>query len=126
MITDIRYIIGESVTRETQIELFLKRFRRCWQPKCYVVPRNINKQALIELGLTPKQRKEIVLELTCRDYVEGPLRDDSRPKDEVFVFGKEERGKEVYIKLKVSHIEGKDRGTCLSFHEAEYPLRHQL
>lgn len=86
-----------------------------------VVPRLENKQALIELGLTAKNRSDEILSLAVNNYCEGPSEDRDRP-GYVWCFGKQINEKEVYIKLKIAIVEGIKVAKCLSFHIAKYPL----
>ena len=88
-----------------------------------VVPRSENKQALLELGLTAKNRFDEILSLTVSNYCEGPLEDRDRP-GHVWCFGKLIDKKEVYIKLKIATVEGITVAKCLSFHIAKYPLNY--
>lgn len=85
-----------------------------------VVPRSENRQSLIELGLTAKNRYDEILCLAVSNYCEGPLEDRDRP-GYVWCFGKQINGKEVYIKLKIAIVEGTKVAKCLSFHIAKYP-----
>jgi hypothetical protein len=91
----------------------------------YVTPRQTNKGALLELGLTDKQREEIVLSLSLVDYCAGPKPDEYKPGD-YWVFGKKIDGAEVYIKLKIAGQAGNEHAVCLSFHKSEYSLRYPL
>ena len=89
-----------------------------------VIPRLENKQALIELGLTAKNRRDELLSLAVKDYCEGPLKDRDKP-GYVWCFGKQINQKEVYIKLKIAIVEGVVKvAKCLSFHIAKYPLTY--
>lgn len=86
-----------------------------------VVPRRQNIEALAELGLTKKNRRDEIMTLSVSDYCEGPEADRDKPGD-IWVFGKRINEKEAYIKLKIAHV-GKERiAKCLSFHVATYPL----
>ncbi|MFQ5540131.1 MAG: toxin, partial [Candidatus Binatia bacterium] len=84
----------------------------------YVIDRVKNRDALIELGLTKEQREEVILSLTPEDYCGGPYQDREGP-GMWWVFGKKEEGREIYIRLKVTHAP-----ICLSFHPAEQPLEY--
>ena len=55
------------------------------------------------------------------DYCDGPKPDKDRP-GEVWEFGKLMEGKDVYIKLKIAHVERVKLAKCISFHEAERAL----
>ncbi len=86
-----------------------------------VIPRRENIACLAELGLTKKNQLEEILNLSVSDYCEGPSPDKDRP-GEIWVFGKEIRGKEVYIKLKIAQVGEEKIAKCLSFHWANFPL----
>lgn len=110
-----------------QVDLFLSQFKQCWPPKCYTWPRLESNQALIDLGITPKQRREIILHLTHMNYVHGPTPDDKRPGD-IWVFGDHVNGIEFYIKLKISPDGSEaNTGLCMSFkpsaEKMNYPFR---
>jgi hypothetical protein len=88
-----------------------------------VVPRMVNRNALINLGLTESIRKRIILALSAEDYCGGPEPDNERPGD-VWIFGARVGEKEVYIKLKIGKVDDVQIAKCLSFHEAEFQLRY--
>lgn len=106
-----------------QVAEFLRAFkeRREKFGGVYVVGRVKNRDALAELGFTKEQREEIILSLTAEDYCEGPSPDHEGPGS-VWVFGKVEEGREIYIKVKLTTI----APICLSFHPAERPLTYPL
>lgn len=79
-----------------------------------------NRIALVELDLTLLQREMIVRSLQEQDYVEGPFIDELNKKQEMWVFGKDVKGREVYIKITLGNQNGKT--ICISFHIAEHPL----
>lgn len=112
------------MTEKSQVELFLNEFRRCWLPKCIVINRTVNNEALIELGFTPKQRRNIILSLTSKDFVKGPVPDESKSTEDVWFFGKKMDDTEIYIKLKIYYVEDKKHAKCLSFHKAKKPLKY--
>ncbi|NPV57606.1 MAG: toxin [Anaerolineae bacterium] len=88
-----------------------------------VKDRQLNKQHLLELGLTATQREEIVLSLSVLDYNSGPIKDEYKTGD-YWVFGKHIDGTEVYIKLKIAEHHGTEQAVCFSFHKSEHPLRY--
>jgi len=90
-----------------------------------LVPRKSTRPTLIELGLTKRNVEAILLSLSVADYCKGPEADRDRP-GEMWFFGKEVEGKEVYIKLKVAKVGGNDIAKCISFHFAQYPLKFPL
>jgi hypothetical protein len=110
---------------------FLKQFKELAQNRLYVSPREVNTQALIELGLTFEDRRNLILSLSVEDYSCGPVQDLVQAGD-VWVFGKVANGVEVYIKLKL--VEYRPAGTstmvrqakCISFHAARESLPYPL
>ena len=110
------------MTSRTKVTEFLRVFRERAERfgGVYVINRVKNRDALVELGLTKEQREEAILSLTPEDYCEGPL-PDRQGSGSVWVFGRTEEGREIYIKLKVTH-----GAICVSFHAAEQALRYPL
>lgn len=108
---------------------FLQDFKTLTQKELSVIPRKENQQALIDLGLTFRDRVEILMALEVEDYSSGPDADRDRAGF-VWVFGKVVLDVEVYIKLKiVEYIPcGTDRtqrkAICLSFHRAKASLNY--
>lgn len=81
-----------------------------------------NKKALLELDITQLQRELIVKSLLPQDYVEGPVIDELNKQKEMWVFGKDVKGHEVYIKISLGYQNGQT--ICISFHIAEHPLKY--
>ncbi len=81
-----------------------------------------NKEALLELEITPLQREVVVKSLQVQDYVEGPVIDELNKTREMWVFGKDVKGREVYIKITLGYENGQT--ICISFHIAEYSLKY--
>ena len=81
-----------------------------------------NRLALIQLDITYLQRVKIVEDLQAQDFVEGPIIDELNKMEEMWVFGKNVKGREVYIKITLGHQNGKT--ICISFHIAEHPLKY--
>lgn len=84
--------------------------------------RGKNKEALQQLDITPLQREFIVRNLEVQDYVEGPLIDELNKEREMWVFGKDVKGREVYIKITLGYQNGQT--ICISFHIAEHPMNY--
>jgi hypothetical protein len=57
------------------------------------------------------------------DYSSGPDPDRDIPGD-IWVFGKEINGHEVYIKLRIFYDGSEKKGKCISFHEADHPIKY--
>ena len=83
--------------------------------------RGKNAQALINLEITPKYRDTVIINLEVEDYSEGPVIDTFYRCGEMWVFGKDVKGQEVYIKITL----GKGSSAlCISFHIAERPMNY--
>jgi len=97
--------------------------------RCTLNYRAKNWDALPELGLTLNQAWQAIQRLTADNYSAGPKRDDTDPTKEVWIFGYEQEGKEVYIKLRLA--QDPRRGTVKnlfvwSFHRAEHAMKYPL
>lgn len=109
------------------VEAFLKALREAISKNgLQVIARASNNQALIDLGLTPKLREEIILNLQADNYAQGPLPDDQGIPGDVWIFGCEVNNREVYVKIKFVEINGEKYAKCLSFHPSQYPLHYPL
>ena len=84
--------------------------------------RGKNQQALADLEITPDDRKRVVSSLTAEDYSEGPLKEKMMGILPLWVFGKNVKTKEVYIKISMGRIN--EKAICISFHIAEHPMRY--
>lgn len=81
-----------------------------------------NRAALVQLELSHLQRELVIKSLQAQDYVEGPLVDELNKMGEMWVFGKDVKGREVYIKITLGNENGQT--ICISFHIAENPLKY--
>ena len=81
-----------------------------------------NRETLLQLEITHLQREMIVKNLQTQDYVEGPDVDILNKEGEMWVFGKDVKGREVYIKITLGYENGQT--ICISFHLAESPLQY--
>jgi hypothetical protein len=116
--------ICKSYGTKEQIEDFLKRLKE--KIKVFDIifrdDRGKNLQTLASLEITPTYRKQVVLNIESEDYVEGPIVDTLNKMGEMWVFGKNVKGQEVYIKIMLGQP---GRSTiCISFHIAEHPLNY--
>ena len=84
--------------------------------------RGKNKQTLEELEIVPIYRKVVIESLSTEDYVQGPVIDELNRLGEMWVFGKDVKGREIYIKIMMGY-EG-SQTICISFHIAEHPLSY--
>ncbi len=109
------------VTKD-EVEKFLNTFQA--KLKIFKIifrdDRGKNTQALAELEITPAYRENVIRNITVSDYSEGPVKDTLNKYGEMWVFGKDVKKKEVYIKIALGHP---DSATiCISFHKAEHPV----
>lgn len=117
-----------EIPKKVQVTIFLKEFKKVATEgnSLYIINREKNRDALIALGLTKNNCKEILLSLYANDYCAGPKKDKDR-EGFIWEFGKNVNGNEIYIKLKVTEVEGNKIAKCISFHKAElnlcYPLK---
>lgn len=86
--------------------------------------RGKNQQSLHDLEISPAKRKEIIQSIITEDYSEGPLDEKMRGILPMWVFGKEVRNKEVYIKISMGINDSS--AVCISFHIAEHPMNYPL
>lgn len=86
--------------------------------------RNKNIQTLLDLEITPKYRDDIIRQLESTDYIDGPIEDTLNKLGFLWVFGKEVKGQEVYIKITMGI--NNSSAICISFHIAERKLRYKF
>lgn len=84
------------------------------------------KNDLARLGINIRIVKDIINNLTYKNYFNGP-EEDNNPKFGGFIweFGKDEESYQIYIKLKIKET---GRGKLLSimgFHRADFPINYK-
>jgi hypothetical protein len=84
--------------------------------------RDKNKKALEELEIVPSFRRIVIENLKAEDYLKGPVVDELNRLGEMWAFGKDVKGREVYIKIMI--VGTTSQTICISFHLAEYPLEY--
>ncbi len=84
--------------------------------------RGKNQQTLYDLEISPAKRKEIICSLKAEDYSQGPLDEKMHGILPMWVFGKQIKKKEVYIKISMG-IEN-SKVVCISFHIAEHSMNY--
>ena len=111
------------ITKE-EVQKFLEQFNA--KVKFFGIifrdDRQKNKETLQQLDITPMQRELIVRNLQVQDYAEGPIIDILNKHSEMWVFGKDVKGREVYIKITLGYQNGQT--ICISFHIAERPMQY--
>ncbi|MCF0190129.1 MAG: toxin [Marinilabiliaceae bacterium] len=79
-----------------------------------------NRETLEQLNIVPSFRRVVIENLKTEDYVQGPVVDELNRLGEMWVFGKDVRGREIYIKVQIAVTTSQT--ICISFHFAEHPL----
>lgn len=117
---------NQHATKE-EVEAFLKEFKERTKRfrLLYVDEKPSNIDTLNILEITPKGRDKYVLSLTSENYCQGPDKNHYPGQNDVWVFGKLIKGKEVYIKIFINAKQNLPN-VCISFHIAEYPLTYPL
>jgi hypothetical protein len=105
-----------------EVQTFLDRFHA--KTKVFDIifrdDRGKNLETLAALEITPSYRKDIISNIQDIDYSEGPIIDKINNYGELWVFGKEVKGQEVYIKIAMGQPNLST--ICISFHIAEHPI----
>lgn len=106
---------------ENEVAQFLKRFKTKLKVfDIFDIEREKNTQGLLDLELSLIQRKKVLMQLEVKNYCEGPLEETMHGESNMWVFGKEVRDKEVYIKIALGAES--EPVLCISFHIAEHKL----
>ena len=84
--------------------------------------REKNAKTQASLGLSPNAQREVIKEIQVQDYSEGPITNILNAWGDLWVFGKDVKGREVYIKITLGYNNGQT--ICISFHIADYPLKY--
>lgn len=104
------------------VNRFLEQFKVKASVFCIIYRvREKNEETLFKLGISAQMREKIVMSLEGTDFSHTTLGDVFDEGDVLWVFGKDYKGTELYIKITII-----DNGRCLcvSFHEAEHPINY--
>lgn len=115
--------MGVTLTKE-EVQRFLDQFHAKMKVFgiIYRDDRGKNQKTLEELEIVPSYRRIVIENLTVEDYVDGPIVDKLNKLGEMWVFGKDVKGREVYIKIMINdHC---SQTICISFHLAESPMKY--
>lgn len=86
--------------------------------------RGKNSQTLADLELRPIDRDAVLDALQAEDYCHGPVEEKLYGGSDMWVFGKEIKKNEIYIKITLGMV---NSGViCVSFHISEHPLTYPL
>ncbi|MHB0981306.1 MAG: toxin [Thermoleophilia bacterium] len=107
-----------------QVLLFLELMKTTARRQFVFVGREKNLTTLANLGINRKHAESLVLGLKPEDYVSGPETDHNNPSLDVWVFGLEVSGCEIYVKLQL--LLDPECCVCVSFHEPERPMHYPL
>ncbi len=119
-------LVKQCMSSEAQVASFLKDFKdkmKIWDV-LFRDDRGKNIQALVDLELRPIERKAALEALETKDYCEGPLEEKLYGGTEMWVFGKNIKRREVYIKITMGAV-----GCCvicISFHLAQHKMKYPL
>ncbi|MFN7912039.1 MAG: toxin [Bacteroidota bacterium] len=108
------------------VEHFLKEFKqkmKIWDV-LFRDDRGKNAQTLADLEIRPSDRKKVLEDLKVEDYCQGPLEETLYLGNDMWVFGRVIKKKQVYIKITMGF-----KGAsvlCISFHLAEHELNFPL
>ena len=86
--------------------------------------RGKNSNTLIELELPPIERKKVLDSLKIENYSDGPIEEKLYGGSDMWIFGKDVKGKEIYIKITMGSFG--NSVICISFHIAEYAMQYPL
>ena len=116
----LKYLMA---TKE-QVEAFLKRLKE--KIKVFDIifrdDRGKNLQTLATLEINTTIRKQVIMNIEPEDYVDGPIVDTLNKVGEMWVFGKNVKGQEVYIKITLGLPNSST--ICISFHIAEHKMNY--
>ena len=121
----LKIVEMDTLTKE-EVQSFLEQFHAKLKifGIIYRDDRGKNQKTLEELEIKPSFRTVVIESLQTEDYIEGPVVDKLNMLGDMWVFGKDVKGREVYIKIMLS---GHCKQTiCISFHLAEHPLTYQF
>lgn len=110
-----------DMATENEVKLFLSQFKiKLTIFHIVFVDREKNQNALMELGITSNMRLEIIKNLVVEDYSHTITDNLLYGYGEMWVFGKDLNGEEIYIKISLGKA---DKSTiCISFHKAEQKM----
>ncbi|MCW5899517.1 MAG: type II toxin-antitoxin system MqsR family toxin [Flavobacteriales bacterium] len=106
-----------------EVEAFLREFHarmKVWDV-VFRDDRAKNVEALVVLGIVPKARERMLAELSVSDFSEGPMKDSLNSGPDLWVFGKELKEHEVYIKVTLG-MQKQGPVFCISFHPSEHTM----
>ena len=115
---------GKTISTFDEVEKFLSALfgKLSISEIRFLDNRDKNIETLAALDIPGIKRKDIIKTLTVEDYSEGPIKDAIKLLGDMWVFGKDIKNHEVYIKISLGQP-NKDV-ICISFHFSEYPMSY--
>ena len=107
-----------------EIDAFMQDFKqkmKIWDV-LFRDDRGKNSQTLAVLELRPIDRNKVLEGLVCEDYCDGPIKDTLYKGADMWVFGREVKKNEIYIKITIGFPGGSV--ICISFHAAESKMNY--
>ena len=114
--------ISSMIKTIQEVEHFISHFKA--KMKIFGIlftERGKNSEALRMLGITNNERIKVVERIETSDYIETIS--DELSFGDMWVFGKDAFGVELYIKISLGHPNSNT--ICISFHIADYPLDYK-
>ena len=107
-----------------EVERFLSQFHEKVEIFDIIIlsDREKNAKTQAALEISPNAQREVIKELCVEDYSEGPIKNILNAWGDLWVFGKDVKGREVYIKITLGYTNGQT--ICISFHIAEHPMEY--
>ncbi|WP_417428649.1 hypothetical protein [Halpernia sp.] len=108
---------------KTEVKSFLEEMKANGSTFGFLfADREKNHDTYLELQLTSKVREEVLKNLQPEDYCKGPEKNTEYGTNPMWIFGKELKGKEIYIKITIPL----SKVICISFHIAEHSMTYPL
>jgi hypothetical protein len=113
-----------SPITKDDVEKFLEEFKTKLKVfRIIYEHREKNKQALLDLEITPIQRTHFIEKLKAENYYAGPKTDTNDfGSSDYWEFGTVIKKQEVYIKIKMGKVN--NPVICISFHVAEFKITY--
>ena len=107
-----------------EIQKFLNEFHQKVEVFDLIIlnEREKNARTQAALELTPNGQREVIKSIEVEDYSEGPIKNLLNAWGDLWVFGKDVNGQEVYIKI--AYGMPNSHAICISFHVAEFPMNY--
>lgn len=108
-----------------EVETFLNQFHELMKVFgiLYMDGRSKNEDLLFELDIVPRERDAVIESLVSSDFCEKFSITDTIAYDSLWVFGKNYKKRELYIKVGIMKS---SKTVCISFHKAEHQMQYKF